>query len=425
MAFLIGTIGAIIIPGTNGDDSILGSNAHERIFGGGVLGLGDDTVRGGGGNDTVRGGVGNDVLYGDDGNDWIYGDSGNDFISGGLGKDYLDGGDGIDTVDYQFYAGNGNYNLQTGVASFGSIYNPPDTNQLSIVILPPDEKMLNFENILTGGGNDTVTGSTVANYIRTAAGNDVIRAGAGEDMIDGGLGNDLLYGDDGNDRLEGQEGDDSLYGGLGSDQLNGGAGNNVLFGGDGSDAIYGSTGKDYLSGDAGDDYIIASAGNDYINGGTGNDTIEGGTGRDIMYGGIGQDAFRFSFGESVVAAPDMIKDFAVGTDKIVLSGGSLPAHFSRANNVGFSSNLSAVINAVYADANGRQFGNQALGVNDAVLVTVGSGSAAGTYLAINDHIAGFQQANDLVINISGYSGSLPGFGNLAVASFFQADIVVE
>jgi hypothetical protein len=135
-------------------------------------------------------------------------------------------------------------------------------------------------------------------------------------------------------------------------------------------------------------------------------------------GGAGQDVFRFSFGQSLVSAPDVIADFTIGTDKIDLFAAPAPASFSRADNSGFSNNLSAVVNAVYADANGALLGAQALGLNSAALFKVNSGAAAGTYLTINDNVAGFQSANDLVINISNYSGVLPGVGNQAVSSFF-------
>jgi hypothetical protein len=84
-----------------------------------------------------------------------------------------------------------------------------------------------------------------------------------------------------------------------------------------------------------------------------------------------------------------------------------------------SSSLSAVVTAVYGDANGLAAGNQALGLNSAALFKVSAGTAAGTYLVVNDGIAGFQSGHDLVVNISGYSGVLPSVGDIAVNSFFS------
>ncbi|MBX9259480.1 calcium-binding protein, partial [Desmonostoc muscorum CCALA 125] len=78
---------------------------------------------------------------------------------------------------YTHWSGGGTYNLSTGVASFPGFYN---------------EEILNFENILTGGGNDNIIGSGA---------NNGIVAGAGNDTIVGGLGNDTLTGNAGADHF--------------------------------------------------------------------------------------------------------------------------------------------------------------------------------------------------------------------------------
>ncbi|MEH2048212.1 bluetail domain-containing putative surface protein [Nostoc sp.] len=57
-------------------------------------------------------------------------------------------------------------------------------------------------------------------------------------------------------------------------------------------------------------------------------------------------------------------------------------------------------------------------MNGAVLVKVTSGAIAGTYLAINDSIAGFQSNSDVLVNLTGLTGTLPALGNIAVSSFF-------
>ncbi|MCZ8037649.1 MAG: hypothetical protein O9276_05795, partial [Microcystis sp. LE17-20A] len=58
------------------------------------------------------------------------------------------------------------------------------------------------------------------------------------------------------------------------------------------------------------------------------------------------------------------------------------------------------------------------GINSAALVQVTTGAIAGTYLIINDSTAGFQSSNDLLINITGFTGSLPALGSLTVGNFF-------
>ncbi|MFM8277496.1 MAG: Calx-beta domain-containing protein [Cyanobium sp.] len=176
------------------------------------------------------------------------------------------------------------------------------------------------------------------------------------------------------------------------------------------------------TGNAGNNVITGNSANNFINASGGNDTIDGGLGGDTLTGGVGNDIYVFKFTESTVASFDRITDFAIGPDKIDLlssSGGQLaaPAAFSRAAD-STALNLSAVVAAVFADANGALVGNQALAVNSAALVKVNTASIAGTYIIINDHIADFQASNDLVVNITGFSGILPALGALTTSSFF-------
>jgi hypothetical protein len=72
----------------------------------------------------------------------------------------------------------------------------------------------------------------------------------------------------------------------------------------------------------------------------------------------------------------------------------------------------------FIDANGATAGNQALGVNGAALVNVTTAGIAGSCLVVNDGTAGFQTANDSVVNITGFSGTLPGLGAITPSSFF-------
>jgi hypothetical protein len=94
-----------------------------------------------------------------------------------------------------------------------------------------------------------------------------------------------------------------------------------------------------------------------------------------------------------------------------------PSLFSRAANSA-ATTLQNVVTQVFTDANGGLAGNQTLGINSAALVVATTGSIAGTYLVINDGTAGFQASNDLVINLTGYTGTLPPLGNITVSSFF-------
>lgn len=162
--------------------------------------------------------------------------------------------------------------------------------------------------------------------------------------------------------------------------------------------------------------------NNRIIGNSGNNLLNGAAGGDTLTGGAGNDTFVFRFGQSTLNAPDRITDFAIGIDKIDLltQGGAAaaaPTAFSRAANSNLST-LGNVVNQVFADANGLTAGAQALAINSAALVTVTTAGIAGTYLIINDNIAGFQSTNDSVVNITGFSGSLPGLGVSSPSSFF-------
>jgi LEA14-like dessication related protein len=165
-----------------------------------------------------------------------------------------------------------------------------------------------------------------------------------------------------------------------------------------------------------------NAGNNNITGNSGNNQINGGAGIDNLTGGLGADTFIFQFGQSTISTSDRITDFAINSDKIdLLTQGGLPMNapssFSRAADSTVST-LDNLINQVFTDANGATTGNQELAVNSAALVQVTTGAIAGTYLVINDSTAGFQSSNDLLINITGFTGALPALGNIPVSNFF-------
>jgi Ca2+-binding RTX toxin-like protein len=165
-----------------------------------------------------------------------------------------------------------------------------------------------------------------------------------------------------------------------------------------------------------------NAGNNNITGNSGNNQINGGAGIDTLTGGLGADTFIFQFGQSTISTSDRITDFTINSDKIDLltQGGnatSAPSNFSRAANSTVTT-LQNLINQVFTDANGAITGNQELAVNSAALVQVTTGAIAGTYLVINDSAAGFQSSNDLLINITGFTGALPALGSIPVGNFF-------
>ena len=173
------------------------------------------------------------------------------------------------------------------------------------------------------------------------------------------------------------------------------------------------------------DDIIGTAAGDTLTGTTFSEFIDGKGGRDTLTGGSGTDTFGFGYTQSSITTPDLITDFQFGTDKIDLFssiGGALPAPaaFSRAANNSSASTLSALAAAAFSDANGALTGNQALSANSAVLVIATNAAIAGTYLLINDSTAALNTTSDLMINITGYSGALPGLGAISpIGSVFS------
>jgi Ca2+-binding RTX toxin-like protein len=141
----------------------------------------------------------------------------------------------------------------------------------------------------------------------TLSGGDTLTGTRGDDILKGGGGDETLIGKGGNDLLSGGGGNDTLNGGRGADSLNGGSGADSLLGDFGNDTLAGGLGSDNLVGGQGDDVLLGQAGNDVLRGGSGKDTLTGGGGRDqFVYTQLADQG-------------DLITDFTLGTDKIVLT----------------------------------------------------------------------------------------------------------
>ncbi|MCK0100029.1 hypothetical protein MWU38_11600 [Qipengyuania sp. S6317L1] len=276
----------------------------------------------------VEGRGGNDVFNNNGGAATFVGEQGDDryLVTDNAGFGSFFGGDGIDTIDLSA--------TTTGLTVALSD-NPQSTFGSSDVT----EQLSDVENIEGGSGNDTLTGSVVANVINGNGGNDIIDGGFGDNTLNGGAGvdelqflfanapatfdlrvttaqqvgtgivtasgfenvtgsqsGDTLTGDSGANVIRGMGGNDRIDGAGGDDELDGGAGTDTLRFGSAAQGVSINlaltTAQDTgvglitvssfenLEGSAFDDTLTGTSGNNVITGGNGDDTIDGGAGFD-------------------------------------------------------------------------------------------------------------------------------------------------
>jgi Ca2+-binding RTX toxin-like protein len=221
--------------------------------------------------------------------------------------------------------------------------------------------------------------------------------------------------------------------------LDGSNGPDELTGTPGDDRLNGSNGKDTLTGLAGNDTLSGDNGNDILNGGAGVDQLVGGLGSNILTGGSEADTFVFAQrGNSLM---DKITDLVIGTDIIDGFSAVTATNIAQVGAVSFltSRGISAKLTNSTFVANGaaiftleddddiltREAGvDELAGDLRSDILTKGSETdtfvSAGaippaifpprastrTFLALNDSNAGFSLNNDIIIEITGYSGDL-------------------
>lgn len=148
-----------------------------------------------------------------------------------------------------------------------------------------------FENAISGSGNDVIRGNSATNY---------------------------LYGGSGNDNIFGYEGNDALFGGASQNDGNE-TGNDTLDGGTGNDIIFGNGGNDQLTGGEGNDTLYGGSGNDILYGNTGGDILYRGNGQDSLYGGLGNDTYRIGWNDGGATIIYQMEGKGVaGGDRIII-----------------------------------------------------------------------------------------------------------
>jgi serralysin len=179
-----------------------------------------------------------------------------------------------------------------------------------------------LENLISGSGNDTVTGNAADNDINLGDGDNLAYGKSGNDSITGATGADKLYGEDGMDRLFGGLGDDTLSGGNDADKLHGQAGMDSLYGGSGNDTLSGGNDADKLYGQDGADDLYGGLGNDTLSGGNDADKLYGQDGIDRLFGGSGNDTLSGGNDADKLYGEDGLDRLFGGLDDDTLSGGN-------------------------------------------------------------------------------------------------------
>jgi len=302
----------VLVDLANGTQALLSDQAEllDRL-------VNIEAVLGSASRDFIFGGGANNLLLGDAGDDVLDGGAGDDTLVGGAGADDLAGGTGFDTASYVGDTAGVSVSLATGLGFGGDA---------------EGDVLREFEALVGGSGNDTLTGDGAANRLAGEAGDDLLDGGAGNDTLDGGAGNDTLLGGAGADLLIGGDGFDiSSYAGSGSVNVNlqtgvgtgGHAAGDVLvgiegvIGGQSADILTGNAGDNLLRGEGGDDLLAGGAGDDTLIGGLGNDLLSGGLGNDLLIGGAGNDSLNGGDGIDTAsyadAASAITVSLAIGT----------------------------------------------------------------------------------------------------------------
>ena len=189
-----------------------------------------------------------------------------------------------------------------------------------------------------GQADNVTTANQLTSIIGTITGSQTIQTVAGNDVINGGAGSDLIFGDAPNtDALAISKGINLPAGSgwLVFQQLEGSLGATK---GPGNGQWTRSDTLNYIKDNptvvatesgrtGGNDVLSGGDAGDIIFGQEGSDRITGGRGADLLSGGTGADQFVLVKGEGSTSAAtaeiDVITDFVVGTDTLVVNGANI------------------------------------------------------------------------------------------------------
>ena len=369
------------IDGGYGADRMLGGTGHDTYV---VDNVGDQVIEtADGGFDTVRvsfsytipvnvevleltgsaaiNATGSDMadrLYGNSSSNILWGLGGNDILNGGAGTDTAIGGTGHDT----YY-----------------VDNPGDVvveyaNEGTDWVATPFSYTLgqNLENLsLLGTAAANLTGNELDNQIHGNGYANVLTGLDGNDRLYAGNGDDTLFGGDGADLLDGSFGVDAMAGGTGNDTylVDHQADTVAEAGGQGSDEVRTSVSWTLTAGadvemlrttddnGTGAINLTGNSSGNVVRGNNGNNIINGGDGDDELTGLGGQDSFLFDTPLNAATNMDIITDFNVADDTILLEN----AVFSMLTAGAAIGAGQFVIGAAAQDANDRIIYNNSTG----------------------------------------------------------------
>jgi Ca2+-binding RTX toxin-like protein len=341
----------------NGDGDIvwvMANNPNQNTV---FTGDGDATVFGGVARDVVASAAGDDVISTGAGDDFVASGAGEDTIIDGAGNDTYQGGDGIaDKLDYSSAINPVVVNMSVVDGDgYSALVNGGDTDLVK-----------DFENILTGGSADTVTGSNADNIIETGGGDDTLSAQLGNDILNGGNGTDTA---------------DFSYSGV---ALTVDLGTNI---GGGfyaaTTAVQNVQLKDI-------EYIIATSHDDTLVGGGGDDHFEGLSGANSFGWSAGNDIFDSTAGTGALYYVDangvnVSTDLAQGIsfDMTVFDGGTQRFDIAIAG-LGKTDSVSLNVDTIYAGSGADNM----LGDGDAQIFYGGDGADVLGGRAGNDTLFG-------------------------------------
>ena len=284
--------------GGSGNDTIIGNTANNSIYGGRgndylIGGDGDDTFYGESGSDTLDGGAGNDVFYFD--NDDLTGG----LIQAGAGYDYL--------VNITSGLVSGSMNINLAVLGAEGYLGSAASENINA------SGVSQYATIFTGGGIDTVTGSSLNDVIYMESETVTINAGGGYDYIVWNVG-----GNTGISVNLGAMGAEGFVGRTGNDAINASSATTftTIYTGGGIDTYIGSSFNDVVFMESSTVTISAGGGYDYVVWNVG-----GGTGVSVNLGAMGAEGFAGRAGSDTIDA-STVNTFATiytggGADTII------------------------------------------------------------------------------------------------------------